>query len=96
MTLQDKYNEWRKTKHGKRAFFEFCRIALLLLERGRKHYSSDAISHVIRFHRDIGPDKDGFKMNDHYTAYMARELMGIGFHPNFDSFFETRRLSTEK
>ncbi len=40
---------------------------------GRKHFSSDAIFHRIRWYVHIETrSDDGFKLNDHFTAYYGR------------------------
>lgn len=68
---------------------EFVRYARLLKSRGRDHYSADAICHVIRFHRiTSGKDSSGFKVNNNYTALLARKAMAEC--PDLDGFFVTR------
>lgn len=86
------FKEWLPTADGQTVLEEATRRALLLKRRGFAHYSIDAIWHSIRFDRSvqIGPDEDGYKLNDHHTAYMAREIMA--HEPELAGFFETREL----
>jgi len=68
----------------------FERVALDLIRRGRKHYSSDAICHVVRWH--IETSSQGvcdFKVNDHFTAFYSRKFGQA--HPEHAGFFERRR-----
>jgi hypothetical protein len=69
----------------------FLEIAQQLLASGHRHYSSDAIMHVVRFHRDVNRARDGvFKINDHYSSRYARKLMATD--SRFSGFFSTRAL----
>lgn len=70
-------------------YAQFVQIARDLKARGREHYSSDAICHVIRFQRiTSGPDGMGFKMNNNYTALLARKAMAE--HEDLVGFFHLR------
>lgn len=83
-------------EHAEAVYAEFEKIALDLIRRGRKHYSSDGILHVVRFNRAIaGTDADGFKVNNNLSAPFARRF--IAEHPEHELFFELRRskLDTE-
>lgn len=72
----------------------FKRFAFEAISAGRKRYSSDAVCHRIRWHVDIETrSDDGFKLNDHYTAFYARLFMED--HPQHAGFFETRRSKAD-
>ncbi len=60
---------------------------------GFKHYSMQMIVCVIRHHRHLrsGPGDDGWKVNNNYTSYLAREIMAAKDLP--DNFFEIREES---
>lgn len=69
----------------------FVKIALDLKRAGHRRYSSDGICHVIRWHRSTsGKDVTGFKMNDHFTAYLSRRAMEEV--RELEGFFETRKV----
>ena len=70
----------------------FVDVAEQLLASGHRHYSADAIMHVVRFHRDVNRSRDGgFKINDHFSSRYARKLMETD--ARFANFFATRALS---
>lgn len=73
----------------------FVQHALDLVRRGVTHYSADAICHVIRFHRiTAGRDSAGYKVNNVFTALLARKAMAE--HPaELGGFFETRQRKSE-
>jgi len=89
--LEAEFQEWSLTEDGIAVIREASRRALLLVARGFRHYSIDAILHSIRFDRSIaaGPDH-GFKINNDRSAHLARHLMLND--PELDGFFETREL----
>ena len=89
-TLADKYWAWRETPHGEEVFAESLSLARKMRDRGFGHYSIDAIVQVIRFHHHLthGSD-DGFKINDHHRAFLAREIMTTD--KTLEGFFEIRR-----
>lgn len=65
---------------------------LLTLEKialGFKHYSADAVLHVVRWHCDTSSNGKAPKINNNYTAFYAR-LFHKDF-PEHDGFFETRK-----
>jgi hypothetical protein len=72
-------------------FEAFREIAEKLLASGHRHYSADAVLHVVRFHRDVNrPRHGGFKVNDHFSSRYARKLMATD--SRFAGFFTTRAL----
>lgn len=67
----------------------FVRFAMEVIDTGRDHYSADAICHRIRWHVDIETrDREGFKINNNYTAFLARRFEGV--FPEHMGFFRTR------
>ncbi|HEY1202182.1 MAG TPA: hypothetical protein VGE79_14415, partial [Niastella sp.] len=69
----------------------FCEVALNLINKGQKHYSADAILHVIRYESAIKKDiLEMFKINNNYSSRYARKFMQE--YPQHAGFFETRVL----
>ena len=66
----------------------FERLALDLLKRGFDRYSADAILHQIRWQMHMMRGNLTFKINDHWSAPLARWFMAR--HPKADGFFELR------
>lgn len=72
----------------------FKRFAGMLVDRGYKHHSSDAILHRIRWHVNVETvDATGFKINDHYTAFYSR-LFERDF-PQHAGFFRKRASAAD-
>jgi hypothetical protein len=67
---------------------KFESLALELLELGFKRYSADAILHRLRWHHHVELGDAAFKLNDHWTAPLARWFMKR--NPNAGKFFEVR------
>jgi hypothetical protein len=68
----------------------FDEIALDLISRGIERYSSDAILHRIRWHRQIEQGDRSFKCNDNWTPTLARRF--VEKHPQHARFFEFRKI----
>ena len=68
----------------------FKQTALEAIRKGFKHYSSKSIFEVIRWNRGGEIKKDGFKINNNYTANYARKFMKE--FPEHEGFFETRKI----
>jgi hypothetical protein len=68
---------------------EFKKLTFDLIKAGRKHFSADAVLHVIRFHRAIAGN-DGYKCNNNYSSYYSRKFTGN--YPEHKDFFEQRKL----
>ena len=71
----------------------FQQFALAAIERGSKHYSSNAIFERIRWHIEIETEGSNVKLNNNFRAYYARM-----FHlakPQYDGFFRNRRLVSD-
>lgn len=90
VTLQDQFDAWLATDDGQQVYDEVVRRAFDLWNRGWEHFGIKAIWEAIRFDWSVrlGPSDDGFKVNNNYTAFMARRVMAD--HPELEGFFETR------
>lgn len=74
-----------------RVFELFEKFAFEVIGAGHRHYSADAILHRIRWHVAVETKSgDGFKINDHHSAYYARLFEAR--HPERSGFFRTRRV----
>lgn len=68
---------------------KFCQLAFQLIEARHRHYSADAICHVIRFHTDLrGDPRDEWKINNTHVAYLARKFAKD--NPAYADFFRFR------
>lgn len=73
----------------------FLKFTFQLLARGRKHYSSDAVLHRIRWYTDVETSGDEFKVNNNFSAVFARWFHDA--YPEHDGFFRTReRISDNR
>lgn len=90
--VEKAFAAWIETPDGKTVEADVTERALRLRRAGWKHFSMDAIWHAARFDRSlqVGPDGDGYKLNDHHTSQMARRLMER--NPELVGFFEVREL----
>lgn len=70
----------------------FERFALQLINAGKDKLGSKMIMERIRWEITTGgaKDKDGFKINNNYTAYYSREF--IKKHPQYRDYFEFRTI----
>lgn len=62
--------------------------ALLMWDKGFRHYSARTIAEWIRHHTALAEKDCEWKLNDHWTKSMAR--MFIKLHPQCAGFFEFR------
>jgi len=68
----------------------FERFAEEARDAGMRRCSADFILHRIRWEVAVqARDADGFKLNDHYSAFYAR--LYLAKHPRAHGFFRTRR-----
>jgi len=83
------YRAWRETTDGKAVFLEVLRRARAIQARGFKRFAIGAIWEAIRydFSLRLGGDH-GFRLNDHYCAFIAREVMDVD--PNIEGLFQLR------
>lgn len=54
--LKQLYWTW-VNKDGRQVFELFCQKAMALIARGKRHYSADAILHVVRFEIDLNENE---------------------------------------
>lgn len=66
----------------------FVQLAREAKSTGLRHYSADAILHVIRWRFVIEQRRGKFKLNNNWTAPLARWAMAN--YPDLAGFFETR------
>ena len=90
-TIDERYALWRATPAGREVYAECVRRAHRLRAAGLAHYGIKAIVESIRFDRSVrvGTDEEGYKVNNVFTAPLAREIMRK--EEALDGFFETRR-----
>lgn len=93
-TPAEEYAAWiRENAHVYELFKKF---ALELRGKGFARYSARSILYRIRWHVDVEtnpvPGGDEFKINDHYSPYLARQL--IAEDPTFNTFFEFRKVQS--
>jgi hypothetical protein len=86
------FEAWVGTHDGLTILYEISRRATVLKARGFQHYGIKAIFEAVRYDRDIqvGPDIDGYKLNNNHTSFLARRIMER--YPDLRGFFETRIL----
>jgi len=63
-------------------------LAFQVRDRGFRRYSARAILHQIRWHHRIERGDIHFKVNNNYSARLARWFMAK--HPHLEGFFELR------
>lgn len=68
---------------------EFEKLALRLIQAGRKKFGAKAIVEVVRFNRTIATKTD-FKINNNYAPYYARIF--VIKYPLHSDFFEQREI----
>ena len=93
VTLQGRFDAWLRSDDGLRVYTHVRDRAFALLDRGIRHYGMKALVEAARFdyRLKVGPDADGFKINNSYTSLLARQLMAD--YPALEGFFETRGLT---
>ena len=72
----------------------FKRFTFEMINRGKQHYSVNAVIERIRWHSDIETTGDDIKIGNNFRAHYAR-LFHLAF-PNRDGFFFTRKLTSEE
>jgi len=74
---------------------EFCKRVEDIWQRGIRHYSADAILHILRYHSIVsGKDAEDWKINNSYSAYYARKWQSK--NPDRSDFFSTRIQKLKK
>lgn len=93
--LQPKPNlaqQFRKfDEENPQVFERLMEMALALLRQGHRQYSMRGLFEVLRWEYALKTvDMSGFKLNNSYTSFYARELMLA--EPRLHGFFELRTL----
>lgn len=90
--LQEKYEDWRASEDGQTVYSAVRDAAFRLVQRGFRHYGIAALFEAARYTYSlrVGPDAEGFKVNNNWRSRMARELMAN--EPGLEGFFELRTL----
>ncbi len=90
--LQERYEEWRATPDGQVVYQYIRDAALRLHRRGWRHYGVKALAEAARYEwsLQVGPDVEGFRVNNNWTSRLARDLMAN--EPALVGFFELREL----
>jgi hypothetical protein len=71
---------------------EFRRLAFILFNRGHKRFGAKLLVEQMRWSWMMRTaDASGFKLNNNYTAFLARKLMDN--EPELAKVFETRTRS---
>src|SRR5258708_13922688 len=83
-SINERFYAW--AKENPEAIGLFLKFAREAKASGRKRYSVNAIAERVRWHVNIETKGDEFKINDHWTAPMARLLARID--PTLEGFFE--------
>lgn len=91
-TLGERYEEWRRTSDGETVVRAIEEAAMRLRARGFSHYGIAALYEAARYTRAlrVGPDAEGFKLNNNWKSRIARELMET--NESLRGFFEVREL----
>lgn len=72
----------------------FEHLAFRVIATGRRRYSARAILHRIRWEHEIEYGDTDFKVNNNYSARLARWFMAK--HPHTAGFFELRERHDEE
>lgn len=92
-TIEDAF--WRFHDENPHVFAHFIRYAMEAIKAGKKRLSSKLIINRIRWEMHLRTNSDdGFAINDAFTSHYAR--LFITKYPQYDSFFELRRLRAAK
>ena len=94
LTLQQRYRMWRATPDGILIVDAVTEAALRLRRRGFRHYGIAALFEAARYTYalKVGPDAEGFKINNNWRSRLARDLMVE--YDELNGFFELRDLRT--
>lgn len=89
--LEDRYRMWRATHEP--VYNLFRRFALVLLQQ-RRRFGFRLIAERVRWEMLTTQDPTvAYKVNDHYTPYIARDL--IAEYPELGQWVETRPVRGE-
>lgn len=95
----DPYKLWRAWKAYHKANPEiwrwFVKLTFRKVDQGFKHYSADAIMHVVRFETDVDPTSDdGFKICNNHIAFYVRLFREE--YPDHGDFFRMRESAADQ
>jgi len=90
LSIQERFE--RFDEENPEVYREICGLADALLRSGRRHYSMDAILHVVRYHRHIRTTDKDFVINNNYSSRYARKIMKE--HPELEGLFQLRELKS--
>lgn len=92
--MSAKFGAWLASEHGATMVSECQRAIRKLRARGFTRYGIGALWEAARFSAALrlGPDAEGFKLNNNYRSRMARHL--IQLDPTLEGFFQLRELKT--
>jgi hypothetical protein len=94
-THQQAFDDWVRTAEGQEAANRFIRIAWAAKTRGVR-VGAKAIWERLRWHYEFVAQRkndEGYRLNNVYTAYMARFAMDM--KPELQGFFETRTVGKD-
>jgi len=89
--ILDKFEEFHS--RNPEVWTLFKRFTFEMINRGKSHYSVNAVTERIRWHSDIETTGEEVKIGNNFRAHYAR-LFHIAF-PEHDGFFFTRKLVSE-
>lgn len=84
----ERYQTWRESEAGQKVLPLFERFAMELMRRRRK-FGFRLIAERVRWEIRTTWEWDDFKLNDHYTPFIAREL--VAKYPGMGELVELRR-----
>ena len=88
--ILDKFEEFHS--RNPEVWTLFKRFTFEMINRGKSHYSVNAVTERIRWHSDIETTGEEVKIGNNFRAHYAR-LFHIAF-PEHDGFFFTRKLAS--
>ena len=91
--LPERYAEWRNGDDGRTIAADIKTRAQALFDRGFRHYGIAALFEAARYDRSlkVGPDAEGWKLNNNWRSFLARELMAT--YSQLEGFFEVRETT---
>lgn len=93
---QELWEAWRDYhKANPEIWTWFVRLTFRKINQRFKHYSADAIMHVVRFEVDVHPESsDGFKITNNHIAFYAR--LFVQEHPLYSKFFRLKHSLADR
>ena len=87
--FSDEFEDW--IKDNLHIWKAFEKEALLVLAKGREHYSARTIIEFLRHHSAVSEVGGMWKINDHSVPYLGRLFVLV--HPEEKNFFEFRKIN---